>query len=63
MQEAQIDLNDKLFFEVGENKRIILTRMPAPKSGALEHLFKGYIGGTFQAELFDLGEAVGNEKW
>ena len=63
LKKAQIDLNDKLFFEVDENKRIILTRVSTPKKGTLEHLFKDYIGGTFQAELTDLGEPVGNEKW
>ena len=63
LRKAQIDLNDKLFFEVDENKRIILTRMPTPKKGTLEYLFKDYIGGTFQTELIDLGESVGNEKW
>ena len=63
LRKAQIDLNDKLFFEVDENKRIILTRMPSPKQGTLEYLFKDYIDGTFQAEPIDLGEPVGNEKW
>ena len=31
--------------------------------GTLEHLFKDYIDGTFQAELIHLGEPVGDEKW
>jgi len=63
LRKAQIDLNDKLFFEVDENKRIILTRTPTPKQGTLEYLFKDYSGDIFQAELNDLGETVGNEKW
>jgi len=63
LRKAQIDLNDKLFFEVDENKRIILTRLATPRKGTLEYLFKDYTGGTFQAELIDLGESVGNEKW
>ena len=63
LRKAQVDLNDKLFFEVDENKRIILTRTPTPKQGTLEYLFKDYDGGSFQAELIDLGETVGNEKW
>ena len=63
LRKAQIDLNDKLFFEVDENKRIILTRTPMPKQGTLEYLFKDYDGGAFQTELIDLGETVGNEKW
>ena len=63
LRKAQIDLNDKLFFEVDENKRIILTRTPTPRKGTLEHLFKDYEGGTFQTEVIDLGEPLGNEKW
>jgi len=63
LKKAQINLNDKLFFEVDENKRIILTRVPTPKQGTLEYLFKDYNGGAFQAELVDLGEPVGNEQW
>jgi len=35
LRKAQIDLNDKLFFEVDENKRIILTKTPTPKAYAL----------------------------
>ena len=63
LKKAQIDLNDKLFFEVDENKRIILTKTPTPKQGTLEYLFKDYDGDKFQAELVDLGESMGNEKW
>jgi len=63
LRKAQIDLNDKLYFEVDEDKRIILTKVPTPKQGTLEYLFKDYDDGTFQAELIDLSEAVGNEKW
>ena len=63
LRKAQVDLNDKLFFEVDENKRIILTKTPTPKKGTLEYLFKDYDGGSFQTELIDLGETIGNEKW
>jgi len=63
LRKAQIELNDKLFFEVDENQRIILTKSPAPKRGTLEHLFKDYVDGSFHAELTELGEPAGNEKW
>jgi len=63
LKKAQIELNDRLFFEVDENKRVILTKTPTPKQGTLEYLFKDYKGDSFQTELIDLGETVGNEKW
>ena len=63
LRKDQIELNDKLFFEVDENKRIILTKTATPKQGTLEYLFKDYSGGSFQTELVDLGESVGNEQW
>ena len=63
LKKAQIGLNDKLFFEVDENQRIILTKDPAPERGTLEYLFKDYEGGSFSTELIDLGEPVGDEKW
>ena len=63
LRKAQIDLNDRLFFEVDENKRVILTKAPTPQQGTLEYLFKDYNGGSFQTELVDLVEPAGNEKW
>ena len=63
LRKAQVDLNDKLFFEVDDDKRIILTKAPAPKPGTLEYLFKDYDGGKFQTELAHLGKPKGNEKW
>ena len=63
LRKAQVDLNDKLLFEVDDDKRIILTKAPTPKQGTLEYLFNGYDGGTFQTERSPLGEPKGNEKW
>lgn len=63
LKKAHVDLNDKLFFEVDEKHRIILTKAPTPKEGTLEYLFKDYAGGAFKTELIGLGEPVGNEKW
>jgi len=63
LKKAQINLNDKLYFEVDERNRVILTKTATPKPGTLEHLFKDYSGGSFNSELVNLGEAVGNEKW
>lgn len=63
LKKAQVDIDDKLFFEVDENNRIILTKAPAPKKGTLEYLFKEYDGGSFKTKLVDLGEPVGDEQW
>jgi len=63
LRKAQVELNDKLFFEVDENQRIILTKASVPKQGTLEYLFKDYTDGSFQTERIDLGESVGSEQW
>ena len=64
LKQAELALNDKLYFEVDDEKRIILTRVPAPKEGTLEYLFKDYDKNeSFQTELIDLGEPTGSEKW
>lgn len=63
LKKAHIDQGDKLFFKVDENSRIILTKVPTPKEGTLEYLFKDYEGNSFQTELVELGEPVGNEEW
>ena len=62
LKKAQIELNDKLFFEVDENKRVILTKKQSPKPGTIEYLFKDYNGGSFQAELYEF-EPMGDELW
>lgn len=63
LKKAQVDIDDKLFFEVDESNRIILTKAPSPQKGTLEYIFKDYDGGSFKTELVDLGEPVGNEQW
>ena len=63
LKKANINLNDKLFFEVDVEGRIILTKVPTPKVGTLEYLFRNYEGGSFKTEVIDLDEPVGNERW
>lgn len=63
LKAAKIDVNDRLFFEVDENDRVILTKVPTPKKGTLEYLFRDYDGGSFRTKLLDLGEPVGDEQW
>jgi antitoxin component of MazEF toxin-antitoxin module len=63
LQKANVGLQDKLFFDVDEDGRIVLSKTPAPQKGTLEYIFKDYQKPPFQTELIDLGEPVGNEKW
>ena len=63
LKKAGISLNDRLFFDVDAEGRIILTKTPVPKEGTLEYLFKNYTGGSFKTEVINLNEPVGNEKW
>jgi antitoxin component of MazEF toxin-antitoxin module len=63
LKKAHVDVNDKLYFDVDQNGRIIMTKEPTPEPGTLEYLFKDYEGGSFATELNDLGGPVGNEKW
>ena len=63
LKKAQVDLNDTLYFDVDNNGRIIMSKIPIPKEGTLEYLFKDYSGSSFKTELIDLGEPVGSEQW
>ena len=63
LKKAQVDLNDMLYFDVDESGRIIMSKIPMPKKGTLEYLFKDYSGDSFKTELIDLGEPAGNEQW
>ena len=63
LEQANISVNDKMYLNVDENERIILTKIPSPKKGTLEYLFMDYTGGTFQTELNNLNEPVGKEQW
>ena len=63
LKKAQVDLNDMLYFDVDEAGRIIMSKVPMPKEGTLEYLFKDYSGDSFETELIDLGDPVGNEQW
>ena len=63
LKKANINLYDKLFFNVDAEGRIILTKAPLPKEGTLEYLFQNYEGGSFKTEIIDLGEPAGKERW
>ncbi|MCL2127814.1 MAG: AbrB/MazE/SpoVT family DNA-binding domain-containing protein [Treponema sp.] len=54
--------NDKVYLEASDEK-IIITKVPAPKKGTLEYLFKDYSGESFKTILANPMEPAGNEKW
>ncbi|MCL1812392.1 MAG: AbrB/MazE/SpoVT family DNA-binding domain-containing protein, partial [Treponema sp.] len=43
VKKLGIETNEKLYLETDEDK-IIISKMPAPKKGTLEYLFKDYSG-------------------
>ena len=57
-----LECNDKVYLETSED-RIIITKVPAPKKGTLEYLFKDYSGESFKTTLVNPVEPTGNEKW
>jgi len=62
LKKLDIDCNDKVYLETGEDS-IIITKAPTPKKGTLEYLFKDYSGESFKTTLINPLEPVGNEKW
>jgi len=57
-----INCNDKVYIETDKEK-IVITKVPMPKKGTLEYLFKDYTGGSFTTTLVNPTEPAGNEKW
>jgi len=62
LNEIGLDCNDKVYLETDNNK-IIISKVPVPKKGTLEYLFKDYSGESFYTELINPIEPIGNEKW
>ncbi len=63
LKQADVSINDELYFDIDEKGRIVLSKAPIPKKGTLEYLFKDYEGGAFQTEIADMGGPVGEERW
>lgn len=59
LKKAQIDVKDKLFFEVDENQRIIITKTPVTGKGTRENHNKDYNADSAKTKLVDLGEPIG----
>ena len=57
-----VTCNDKVYLETFED-RLVITKVPAPKKGTLEYLFKDYSGESFKTILVNPLKPVGNEQW
>ena len=62
VKAAGITCNDKVYLDISEDK-INISKVPAPKKGTLEYLFKDYSGESFETPLVNPTEPLGNEKW
>ena len=62
VKQLGIETNDKLYMETEENK-IVISKIPVPKKGTLEYLFKDYSGESFKTTLVNPLKPVGKEKW
>ena len=63
LREAGMEMEDVVYIEPNPGGRLLITKKPAPKRGTIEYLFKDYTGESFEVELVNLGDAVGEEKW
>ena len=63
LKQAEVGINDELYFDIDEKGRIVLSKVPVPNKGTLEYLFKDYEGGAFRTEIEDMGGPVGEERW
>jgi len=57
-----IESNDKVYLQTDKDK-IIIAKVPVPKKGTLEYLFKDYTGEPFKTDLVNPLEPEGSEKW
>ena len=57
-----ITCNDKVYLDTNEDK-IIISKIPTPKKGTLEYLFRDYSGESFETILVNPVEPIGNEQW
>ena len=63
LRKAEIEIDDLVYIESDQPGVISINITPSPKKGTMEYLFKDYSGESFDTELVDLGEPIGEEKW
>jgi hypothetical protein len=57
-----IQTNDEVVLQVID-ETLTITKPSTPKKGTIEYLFKDYSGESFQTELVNPREPVGEEQW
>jgi antitoxin MazE len=66
-RRLELKTNDRVFLEVEDDAdcgpKLTITKVPAPKEGTIEYLFKDYSGESFKTELINPEEPVGKEQW
>ncbi|GHV73534.1 cell division protein FtsW [Spirochaetia bacterium] len=66
-RRLELKTNDQVFLEVEDDAdlgpKLTITKVPAPKKGTIEYLFKDYSGESFKTELVNPEEPVGKERW
>ena len=62
VKAAGISCNDKVYLDISDEK-IIVSKVPTPKKGTLEYLFRNYSGKSFETVLVNPEEPMGNEMW
>jgi antitoxin MazE len=50
-------------FELNKEDVSTVSQSETPQEGSIEYLFKDYTGGSFDTELTNPSEPLGNEKW
>jgi antitoxin component of MazEF toxin-antitoxin module len=62
IRQRGIQTNDEVVLQVIDDT-LTITKPSTPKEGTIEYLFKDYSGESFQTELLNPIEPVGEEKW
>jgi antitoxin MazE len=63
LRETGLEMDMQVHLDTEDRRRIIISRIDAPRKGTLAYLFKDYSGEPFETELIDLGGPTGEEKW
>ena len=63
LRKAEMDVNDCVYIESDKTGAIFVSKKPSIKKGTIEYIFKDYYGESFETDLADLGDPMGEEKW